>query len=276
MINSNVLEVAIGLVFCYASVALMASSMFEAIANWFNLRSKNLFKGICDLLNAGESSTGQQLLLSVYNHALAHPLGNGKAASMDEIKNKPSYIAPTDFAKAFIGAVESTKTAATSDEKNILASLDMGDSQLKAMIDTMVEKASGDLERVQADLAKWFDSSMESVSAAYRRNTQLWCFVIAIVITVVFNIDSVQLFKNLWQQPTLVAELGITDTQNANVAYQQLRSLPIGWQKNSWQNLKDTWFVGWLVTASASLFGAPFWFEMLKNLAKLRPQPKKD
>jgi hypothetical protein len=96
------------------------------------------------------------------------------------------------------------------------------------------------------------------------------------VITVVFNIDSVQLFKNLWQQPTLVAELGITDTQNANVAYQQLRSLPIGWQENSWQNLKDTWFVGWLVTASASLFGAPFWFEMLKNLAKLRPQPKKD
>jgi hypothetical protein len=274
MINSNVLEVAIGLVFCYASVALMASSMFEAIASWFTLRSKNLFKGICDLLNARESSTGQQLLLSVYNHALAHPLGNGKATTMDEIKNKPSYIAPTDFAKAFIDAVQSTKPT-ESDGKNVLTSLNMGDSQLKSMIDTMVEKAAGDLEQVQAELAKWFDSSMESVSAAYRRNTQWWCFIIALIITVVFNIDSIQLFKNLWQQPTLVAELGITDTQDANAAYQQLRALPIGWQDDSWQSLKNTWFVGWLVTASASLFGAPFWFEILKSLEKLRPQPQK-
>lgn len=275
MINSNVVEVAIGLVFCYASVALMASSIFEAIANWFKLRSKSLFDGIYALLNAGDSSAGQQLLLSVYNHALAHPLGNGKAQTMDDIKNKPSYISPTDFAKALIQTVQSTKVI-LNDGKTALATLDVGDSQLKTMIDGMIEKAAGDIEKVQADLAKWFDASMESVSAAYRRYSQFWCFVIAFVITVVFNIDSVQLFKNLWQQPTLVAELGVSETQDANAAYQQLRALPIGWQENSLQRLQDTWFVGWLVTASASLFGAPFWFELLKNLSKYRSQPKKD
>lgn len=302
MIDSNVLEVVIGLVFCYASVALMASSIFEAIANWFNLRSRNLFNGICALLNTDESSAGQKLLLSVYNDALAHPLGNGKAAVMDDIKNKPSYIAPTDFAKAFIQAVQSSKTTTPADTRtstdanataessssekkstedlsrsmSIFASLDLPDSQLKTMIESILDKTSGDVDKVQAELAKWFDSSMESVSATYRRHSQFWCFIIAIAITVIFNIDSVQLFKNLWQQPTLVTQVGLAETGDANAAYQQLRALPIGWQDHSWQDLKDTWFVGWLVTASASLFGAPFWFELLKNLGKLRPQPKKD
>jgi hypothetical protein len=275
VINSNVLEVAIGLVFCYASVALMSSSIFDAIANWLNLRSRTLFKGIYALLNAGDSAGGQQLLLSVYNHALAHPLGNGKAQTMDEIKNKPSYISPTDFAKALIQTVQSTKVV-VADGKDTLASLNLGDSQLKTMIEDMLEKAAGNIDKVQDELAKWFDSSMESVTTVYRRHSQLWCFVIALAITIILNIDSVQLFKNLWQQPTLVAELGATDSQDANAAYQQLRTLPIGWQENSLQQLKDTWFVGWLVTASASLFGAPFWFELLKNISKLRPQPKKD
>ena len=275
MINSTVVEVAIGLVFCYASVALMASSIFDAIANWFKLRSKNLFNGIYALLNADDSAVGQQLLLSVYNHALVHPLGNGKAQTTDDIKNKPSYISPADFAKALIQTVQTARVI-VDDGKTALTSLDVGDSQLKAMIDGMIEKAAGDIEKVQDELAKWFDASMESVSAAYRRHSQFWCFVIALVITVVFNIDSVQLFKNLWQQPTLVAELGLTETQDAKQAYQQLRALPIGWQEGSLQQLKDTWFVGWLVTASAAFFGAPFWFELLKNLTKLRPQPKKD
>jgi hypothetical protein len=72
MFNGTVLEVAIGLVFCYASVALIASSIYEAIASWLNLRSETLFKGIQSLLNEGVGSN-QALLLGIYNHALACP-----------------------------------------------------------------------------------------------------------------------------------------------------------------------------------------------------------
>ena len=39
MFNSPVLEVAIGLVFCYASVALMVSSVTEAISSALRLRA---------------------------------------------------------------------------------------------------------------------------------------------------------------------------------------------------------------------------------------------
>lgn len=61
MFNSTVLEVAIGLVFCYASVALITSSIYEALASWLGLRSKNLLTGIKSLLNAN-SAFGDALL----------------------------------------------------------------------------------------------------------------------------------------------------------------------------------------------------------------------
>jgi len=61
MLNSTVLEVAIGLVFCYASVALITSSIYEAIASYRGLRSETLFKGIQSLLNAKDPNN--QLLL---------------------------------------------------------------------------------------------------------------------------------------------------------------------------------------------------------------------
>lgn len=317
MFNSNVLEVAIGLVFCYASVALMSSSVFEAIANWLNLRSRNLLKGISDLLNAEQDGVGKELLMAIYNHGVAHPLGSGAADSIKAIKNKPAYIAASDFASVMMGmwkdksasaqaasatlastAPATSTAAATADNTQIAAGGDqsssatdqataaatqskaaatMGDSQLAQVMNHFHAKFQDDAEKIQDEVAKWFDSSMEQVSAAYKRNSQLWCFAIALVITIVFNIDSVQLFKTLWLQPQLVAQLNVTgDLLTAKQALPTLQELPIGWQADSLCKLKETWFLGWLVTASASLFGAPFWFDLLKNLTRLRSTAKKD
>lgn len=306
MFNSNVLEVAIGLVFCYASVALMSSSVFEAIANWLNLRSRNLLKGISDLLNAEQDGVGKELLMAIYNHGVAHPLGSGAADSIKAIKNKPAYIAASDFASVMIGmwkdknasaqaaganlaTAGSTQAASGSDQSTTATdqsaaagtqtktAATMGDSQLAQVMNHFHTKFQDDAEKIQDEVAKWFDSSMEQVSAAYKRNSQLWCFAIALVITIVFNIDSVQLFKTLWLQPQLVAQLNVTgDLLTAKQALPALQELPIGWQADSLCKLKETWFLGWLVTASASLFGAPFWFDLLKNLTRLRSATKKD
>jgi hypothetical protein len=98
--------------------------------------------------------------------------------------------------------------------------------------------------------------------------------LIALIFAVIFNIDSVQLFKTLWLHPTLVAELAsdkIT-TQDAIALFNQLHHLPIGWNNAfNWQVfLQPSVYLGWLITASASLFGAPFWFDTLKTLVRLR------
>ena len=55
MLSSTAVEVAIGLVFCYASVALITSSIYESIASLLSLRANSLLTGVKRLLNASNS-----------------------------------------------------------------------------------------------------------------------------------------------------------------------------------------------------------------------------
>jgi hypothetical protein len=270
MLNSTVLEVAIGLIFCYASVALIASSVYEAIASWLDLRSKTLLCGLTSLLNA-KSGSGEELLLSIYNDALAHPTGGGLAATIEDVKNKPAYIPSKNFAMALIHSIQQ----APGNFENLRADIDaMEDEQLRNLLQSLHQKVNGNIHRFQHELAIWFDAGMGRVSGAYKKQSQMWCFIIALILVVVFNIDSVQLFKTLWLHPASIAQLSISTVSPmlANNAYIQLQTLPIGWGDNFniAMLIKPSAMLGWLITASASLFGAPFWFDLLKLLVRLR------
>lgn len=275
MLNSTVLEVAIGLVFCYASVALISSSVYEAIAAWLNLRSKTLLAGIKNLLNAHDAASNE-LTLKIYNHALAHPTGNGAAVSLDELKNNPSYIEPKHFAIALIDAIQTVPN----DFVKLGTDIDsLSDSQIRQLLRGMYGRAAGNVEQLHADLAAWFDSSMDRVSGSYKRQSQTWCFVIAFVFAVIFNVDSIHLFATLWQHTALVAQIAMpTATHHAEEAYTGLKSLPIGWQTDWLNEINRFSIIGWLITATAALFGAPFWFDLLQQLIRIRgtgpkPQP---
>ena len=106
MFSSTVLEVAIGLVFCYVSIALITSSIYETIASQLNFRSKTLFTGVQSLLNA-TTNGNEKLLLDIYNHASVSPLGDGAANQIKDLKNKPPYIGSSHFASALIDTIQS-------------------------------------------------------------------------------------------------------------------------------------------------------------------------
>lgn len=269
MLNSTVLEVAIGLTFCYASIALIASSVYEAIASWLNLRAATLVAGIGHLLNAKDDDENE-LLLKIYNNALAHPTGSGDASSIKNIKCKPSYIPAKDFALALIQSIQSVPGNFSSLSSDINA---IKDKQLRTLLSSLHARSLASLESFQQEVANWFDAGMGRVSGAYKKQSQIWCFVIAFVIAVVLNIDSVHLFKTLWLHSSSVAQLNVTNANAmlATQAYDQLQNLPIGWNNGfSLAALSPTAIFGWLITASASLFGAPFWFDVLKTLVRLR------
>jgi hypothetical protein len=147
---------------------------------------------------------------------------------------------------------------------------DIKDPQLRALLGTLYTKAAGNIDKFQHELANWFDDGMGRVSGIYKKWSQAWCFLIALAIAVIFNIDSVHLFKTLWQHPSLIAQVTaehITEVQAVD-AYNRLQTLPIGWDNNS--SIGPSAIIGWLLTASATLFGAPFWFDTLKTLVRLR------
>ncbi|MFZ2403524.1 MAG: hypothetical protein WAW41_00190 [Methylobacter sp.] len=273
MLNSTTLEVAIGLVFCYASVALIVSSINEAIASLLKLRSNALLDGVKSLLNDPKF---EGLALDLYNHGLVGHHDQGNANSEDDLGNKPSYIDPTHFAVALIDNIQTVPGDFTQLGKDIDA---IPDPQIKQLLQGIYGRASGKIENVHTEVAAWFDAGMDRLSGNYKRRSQLYCFLIALVIAGIFNIDTFHLFTTLWQHPAIAAGIS-PPASSADIPWAMLMSLPIGWPEGTTftsavSAIFSIKLAGWLVTASATFFGAPFWFDLLQKLVRLQGTGKK-
>jgi hypothetical protein len=129
-------------------------------------------------------------------------------------------------------------------------------------------------------LIAWFDNAMDRVSGWYKRWTQLIGFIIALILAAALNIDAVEVGTVLWEQPKLAADVVKASTSTSADDAKLLHSLdttfPVGWPLKSDETLGIA-FVGWLITALSTLFGAPFWFDLLQTVIRLKgsgPSPK--
>jgi hypothetical protein len=267
MLNSTVLEVAIGLTFCFASVALIASTIYEGLASFLKTRATTLLTGVKDLLN---DPNFDGLAKDVYNHALVNPRGDGASNAAPTRKDKiPSYIDAHHFAVALLDSVQKTPGAAADLKAKIEA---LPEGQVRHMLLGMWERAEGKVDNLTVQVARWFDDGMDRVSGAYKRNAQAWTFLIALVLAATLNIDSIHLFRTLWLHPALSAQLAAPANPAAlSQTVADLQVLPIGWSNLPMTVGAGFLLVGgWLITASSALFGAPFWFDALNRLINLR------
>lgn len=264
MFGSTVLEVAIGLTFCYAAVALIVSTLQEALASLLRLRARTLLEGVKTMLNDPGYNA---LARALYSHALVNPHDDGTAADERALKFKPSYIEPKLFAIAMLDTIQSMPGNWAQLGRDIDA---IGDEQVRRALQSIYQQANGDLARLQAGIAGWFDSAMERVSGAYKRKSLMVSLALSLLLAILFNIDSIHLFRTLWQQPALAAQLSAEMFDKG--AVNALMTLPIGWQ--GFPARVDGAFAmqvaGWLLTASTALFGAPFWFDLLQRTVQIR------
>ncbi|RDU97541.1 hypothetical protein [Trinickia dinghuensis] len=278
MFNSTVLEVSLGIVFCFCAVSLIVSSINEAIASALQLRGKYLLQGIKALLNDPDFNG---LALDVYNHALFNPHGTGDAANEQELVKKPPFVAPRQFALAFIDVLQ--RNAST--PQDLASAIDsVPDEQLRQMLEALYQRVAGDVAHFELEIATWYDSAMQHVSAGYKRTIQFWTVLFGLVIAILMNIDALHLFSVLWIHPALVQGFDFDQLANAKSAWNQLNitELPIGWGTPplNFKSGSIVWnytyvqlllmIVGWLITALSTLFGAPFWFDLLQSVTNLR------
>lgn len=264
MFGSTVLEVAIGLAFCYGALALVVTTLQEALAASFRLRARMLQDAIKLMLNDPRFDGMARVLY-------AHPMVNPRAGALDPAARRParlspSYIEPANFAIALVDAVRGNHGSL---EAGIAA---VPAPQLRRSLHTLYHQAGGDLQRFQAALAGWFETAMERLSGVYKRRQLLISFLVSLLLTILFNIDSIHLFQTLWQHPAMAAHITAVPGGLDAEVMAKLWVLPIGWQV--FPPVLDAGFVlqasGWLVTACTTLFGAPFWFDVLQRAIKLR------
>lgn len=312
MFSSTVLDLAIGIIFCFLTASLATGTVVEALSSVVNWRAKTLMTGIQQLLNDKDL---QGLAGQLYNHALINPRAPGapptapaaaaggpgapvpasaQAAAKAAKKFAPSYIDRQLFARAMMDITGMSLHFAAAAAAGSLPSVGALYAQIQTTVDKaqnpqihdflvgVVDRCGNDAVKIQGEISAWFDHAMDRVSGVYKRQAQLIGFVIALVLAGLFNIDAIAAAKTLWMQPTAAAKLVATTTTTADDALKQLTAaLPIGWPNGFWTLAKGqewVWaIVGWFITAFSTLFGAPFWFDLLQSIVRLKgsgPSPK--
>jgi len=311
MFSSGILDVAIGLIFCFLTVSLVASAVLEALSSVMTWRSKDLRQGIQQMVN-DPGFTG--LALDLYQHAAINPRGSLTGAALAQNKNAvdlarpPAYIASAQFAAALMDilglstAGQPTAVLQASVDAKLPPRVDAkqpaANPQIHALVSGIVQRANGDLTVIKTELAGWFDNAMDRLSGAYKRKSQLVSFLVALILSATLNIDSVRVAHELWNYPALAEDLKlpaevappapndgsaapVTGTKagaNAQAGERMIgvldKHLPVGWQTDTWRP-HEAWqwimtLFGWLITAVAALFGAPFWFDTLQSIVRLK------
>jgi hypothetical protein len=283
MFNSEIIDVAIGMVFIYVLLALISSAVNEWITSLSRLRSKNLEAGIRNLLNDPE---GNALAKKMYEH----PLISGLARQ----KGRPSYIPARSFTRALFDIIAPAdpdgKPAVLEDIRKKIA--DLPDHKLQRSLLILIDDAGDNLQQARKNVEEWFDDAMDRVAGWFKRKTQLIIFLVALLVSVVTNADTFTLANAFWQDDALrqaVASSAVeyqeqnpgetTDpAEKITKITEQMQALqiPVGWEQPLPATFKE-WLMkilGLLFTTAAVSLGAPFWFDVLSKVSNLRGSGK--
>jgi hypothetical protein len=280
MLGLDTLDVAIGLVLVYLVVSLVCSAAAELVEMLMKQRGKHLYDGIVSLLKTEAPNLYKQPLVQ----------------SLYKDTSLPSYIPSRNFALALLNMIGSDAGAADVQSiKSAIDSLKGKNDYLYNALSSIYLGAEGSVENVIKGIEDWFDSAMDRVSGWYKRYTQWWLLAFGIVAAVAINVDTIyivrQLANNKAMREAIVATAGeslktppsstaattVEDAQkNLDQSLAKLKNagLPVGWDRvpedeSWWQRI-----VGWVLTAVAVSFGAPFWFDVLNKIMVVRSTVK--
>ncbi len=334
MLDTPAFDVAIGLIFLFVTLALVCSTVNETLATALGLRARFLEAGLLNLLSGSGADTpaGVATAEAFYKHPLVQglirprraprPAADAAAARKGTLSRLrgvfskppyPSYIPSRTFVAAILDiAHESEKAVATAkgdeaekarervanaagDLEPALASIP--NAQLSDALLALYRSVGRDAVLFQHAAEHWFDDAMERVSGWYKRRVHLILAVIAAVVVVLLNADTLAAGKVLWRDDAIRAAVVKKAENAANGKLEDTKlektvkklDLPLGWDlklgdgPTQLPNDGVSWVekvIGLLLTVGAIQLGAPFWFDLLGKIVRVRgtgtPPPPSD
>jgi len=227
MLNSETLEVAIGMVFLFLLMSLICTAIKEWIEALLKWRAMDLERAMRTLLADEDGRTTQAL----YTHPIIYSLFQGsydaaqlrsswlvmgtgadKHMRLGARRNLPSYIPTAHFATAFIDYVArgpATPGAAASTAPSGPLTIDLLRRQaaqlpehLSRTVIAGIDYANGDIAKVRKAVEQWFDGAMDRASGWYKRRTQALLFVVGLLAAVVLNVDALHIVHRLTHDKT--------------------------------------------------------------------------
>jgi hypothetical protein len=141
-----------------------------------------------------------------------------------------------------------------------------------------------------AKINGWFDQTIDRVADRFTNSTRIVTFACGLIVALFLQLDTVALLNRLWMDPAARASLvqqavqmdkqsqggTITDTDRKKLVsdFTTMDLIKVPESFNDWsERWKQSWvlkLVGILVSALLLNLGAPFWYNSLKNLLRLR------
>ncbi|MGH3032135.1 MAG: hypothetical protein ACRDNE_15495 [Gaiellaceae bacterium] len=293
MFDFAALDVAIGLIFVYLVLSLVCSALNETISSVFSWRAKFLREGIANLLDPDDPAHGEELMKQLYRHPLVNSLI--RPVSRRGRERYPSYLPAQTF---FAALLDVDARGTTGELESAIAAIPSPRAQ--EALTALLRSAQGDVQAFQRSAERWFDDAMERVSGWYRRRVQLMMWLLAAGLVLALNVDTVQIAQQLWDDKAVRAavvaraEAAGSGAQDPDVtriaedvsALEELE-IPLGWAFEDRPEGVGHWLatialkaLGLLLTAAALTLGAPFWFDTLSKIARIRsagaPPPASD
>lgn len=239
MLGSDLLEIAIGLVFLYLLLATFCSTVMELIFGLIGLRARQLDDLLGRILSDGtlQSALKNQAAAATASptnwlrdrfdqHPLIRVLRPEKPGWFKRGINAPSYIPSRTFAAALLDIARDASAqlptpaapapaappavlpasaqvdAALAEAKQTISLLPP-ESSLRRLLISLMETSQGQFQTFNANVEKWFDDAMDRLSGVYKRWAQFWMLLIALILAAVLNADTVDIVKRLAGDRTL-------------------------------------------------------------------------
>ena len=302
MFGSTVLAVILGLIFVYFVFSMMISKINETVAAKLAWRSRDLEKWLRKTLDPPDPDNQPPVSSEKFKKSSLITSISPDGAR----RHLPSYVAPRTFSLAILDLLAPGDDQVTSVEQVKKAVADLPPNHpAKAPLTRLAIEAGDDLATLRAGIEGWYNDSMARVSGWYKKRVQRWLMIYAVVITFALNIDTIVIARTLWGQDAVreavVAQaarqtatgapeqdpgrqVGDLNEVSTRVAEVQRLGLPIGWaaEKKDGRPNPDPrrWpgrsldlvfkLLGLAITVGGLSLGAPFWFDLLNKISKLR------
>ncbi len=251
MFGSEMMELAIGMIFIFLLLSLICSAIREIIEARMKMRAVDLEKGIRELLN---DPNGTGLTQQLYNHPLIFGLFKGDYTPAAITKGHyprgstlPSYIPARSFALALMdtvmpaklatpaaaatpsGAAGATPSPLAAAPRGLQPLRDaihtIGNPKVEQALMTLVDAAGDDVSKARENIEMWYDSVMNRVTGWYQRRTQVILLFLGLAISIAVNADTVTIANSLMQDKALrgslvaaAQEYAKTQSQSATVS----------------------------------------------------------
>lgn len=235
MFDSPVLNVVIGLTLIYLLYSLLASLLGELLSTTFNLRSLLLRVALERMLNDGYYARRDKwrnrwsaivnavrwfflfpnrdfknsLAGRFYEHPSIKYLAKAERRS-PFAETRPSYLTDVYFVSTFIRMLIEMGMGNTDDEK-IASALKLNTLHMQPRtaknVTGIYQEANGNTAAFKEGLRRWYNETMDRTNGWYKRKMQFMLLLIGLLLSILFNVDTIRITKLLARDPDARSEM---------------------------------------------------------------------